>query len=435
MQKPVDGCTRREFLAASSSLALGAFAGDGQPAAPTNLRVQDKAVLSESDFRYLGYYRIKIDGEFSLGQALSHRYVNGQFRLLALTHRPADWSVNYGLLEIVPPALNGEVNGSVGSWGDIWGGKKNDANGQWHGLFWDDQKEALWSTGAIDYPNDTQSVSPYAMALTTLGNSGTVASVRGLWGLNGLGARRIYGGFTRVPDWFRAAYGVGPLAVGFGGYTSRMAQGLIPSMGPCLYAMDDPSTLADNTVLPTNRFKVLMDYSSGTQGGAWYPGKTKPDSFDRGVRLSPVDNTYDSWKSPAPDGYNRWTWGDSCYQTGIWIDQPTKHGFIVMPTVHLGRTWYQSSTLNYMGKTAEIHVFNPADLGEVATGSRAPWAVKPTSMWKPVQFPTTGQGQGNGPALTGATYDPLTQRLYARWGYFEGVWPNPSDRIFVWEVG
>jgi hypothetical protein len=180
-----------------------------------------------------------------------------------------------------------------------------------------------------------------------------------------------------------------------------------------------------------------MDYSGGTASKPWYPTSATPTANDRGSRTPDVAEEYDSWTSPAPDGKGRWTWGDSAYQTGVWIDLPNKHGFLIIPTVHTGRTWYQNSTLNYAGKTAEFQVFDPMQLAETISGSRAVWNVKPQNIWRPAQFSNQGGGTGNGPTNTAcaASFDSQTNRLYVRWTFYEGNWPYCKDRIHVWQVG
>jgi hypothetical protein len=226
-----------------------------------------------------------------------------------------------------------------------------------------------------------------------------------------------------------------------------MAQGLTPSLGPVLIAIQDPSSLPDDGNLAVGTFKVLMDHSAGNRSADWYKttGATQPSSFDRGVRGGDYVNYYDGgvysstpgyWQA-APDGKGRWVWGDSAYQTGVWIDLPSKHGFLLIPTVHTGNVWYQNSTLNWQGKTAEFQVFDPAHLGEVVRGQRQPWNVKPANVWRPEwQSTPRTNGQGNGPSYTAcaATFDSLTNRLYVRWTFAAGTWPYTKDRIFVWQV-
>lgn len=434
---------RRTFVARCAGLAaVGMRPGEWQTPTPPQ-RLRSKNVLTAADFRYLGYFDLELGGEFTLGSGLTHRYVNGELRFLALSH--ATSPPVYRLREFIAPAgLGGRVTATSAGWTDIWQGRLGDANGRHHGLWWEEARERLWSLSAIDYPNDAQMMRTGAIALVELGASGTVASSRGLVGLEDVGTRKIYGGAVAVPAWFQKAYGVGPYAVGFGGYSSRMNQGLSASMGPVLITIPDPGTLADGANVASGDYKVLMDHAAANGGADWYSnGSLTPSRFDRGSRTPDYVNFYEggtypgtpgSWQR-APDGRGRWVWGDSAYQTGMWIDLPNKHGFVLVPTVHTGNVWYQNSTLNWNGRTAEFQVYDPLQLGEVAQGRRPVWGVKPTDIWRP-EWQAAGRtgGQGNGPAVSGATFDARTNRVYVRWNRASGTWPNTKDRIFVWQV-
>lgn len=407
-----------------------------------------KTLLTQSDFTYAGYYDVDLGGEFTLGQGLAYRYVGGQLRFLALTHDGT--GVSQKLYEFAAPAINGTVTATTANWDDIWITKQGTAGGRFFGLWWDEAGSRLWSTSGIDYPDDTQIQSTLSMAITTLGSSGVVSAVRGLFGLENIGARRIYGGVTPIPSWFQTAYSTGAYGVGFGGYASRMAQGKTASMGPTLYAIADPTSLSDDASVAAANFKTLMDHGAGVGSDDWYTGKgvSAPTTYDRGNRIDDYTNFYDEngsypstpsdWNGPAPDdSLGRWVWGDSAYQTGVWIDLATKHGFVLMPTVHTGNVRYQTSTLNWDGKTAEFQVFNPDHFGEVINSTRQPWNVKPASQWRPTwgaKAPSNFVGNGNENTICAACFDTTANRLYARFTSHSGTWPYTKDRIFVWDV-
>ena len=84
----------------------------------------------------------------------------------------------------------------------------------------------------------------------------------------------------------------------------------------------------------------------------------------------------------------------------------------------------------------ELHVFDPADLGAAAQGSRAPWNVKPSTMLQ-LSLPGMGQGgQGGGmpPApnvVAGATYDATQRKLYVLGTGGGGTYVN---RLYVYAV-
>lgn len=434
---------RRDFLKGTMA-TVGAAVPSVQPPSPPQ-RLRYKRILRQEDFQYLGYHEIDLGGEFSLGLGLTHRYVDGQLRMLALTHAPSGTSFRLREL-MLPDRFGTRITQAVDGWTDIWGGTIANPAGRHHGLWWDHERERLWAHSAIDYPNDSQMGRTGAITIARLKSGGAV-DARGLFGLENVGARRIYGGATAVPPWFQRMFNVGPYAVGFGGYASRMAQGLPVSMGPVLIAIPDPETLDDNGSVPADQYRVLMDHTSGNGSRDWYgKGSLLPQTFDRGSRTGDYVNFYEgdgrypdrpgSWQK-APDGRGRWVWGDSAYQTGMWIDLPTKHGFVLIPTVHTGNVWYQNSTLNWDGRTAEFHVYDPMELGEVARRRRPAWGVKPTEIWRPdwqVTMKTKGQGNSAINSVSGATFDATTGRLYVRWNLATGTWPNTRDRIFVWQL-
>ena len=142
---------RREFIAkvVAAAAAVPALAWGQSPESPKNLRIigAAKSLLQQTDFSYLGYYVLNFGGEFSYGMGLAHRYVRGELRFLALTHTVSGPAA-YSLYEIPAPALNGTASATSNQWPDIWGGLRGGA-GMYHGLWWNDQTQTLWSTAAV----------------------------------------------------------------------------------------------------------------------------------------------------------------------------------------------------------------------------------------------------------------------------------------------
>jgi hypothetical protein len=442
------GITRRAFLgrAVGTTVALG---WRPQPALGARLTRQavrsagSRAVLTAADFTPLGYYDVQtrgLDSPFVWG--LTHRYVGGDLRFLTiqLDKKLQEFSLaghSYGSL--ITTATNVWDTSGAGVW-DLTG------------LWWEEAFKRLWTVTAIDYTNVASQVQVYTRSLN---QDGTVSNLHGPVGLSGIPAKRVFGGAQPVPAWFQAQYGTGPYAVGWGGYTSLVAQGGVASLGPTMYTMPDPSRYGSNTEVTAQAFKILMDYSSGSVATDWY-GRGRPTTFDRGSRLTCPTNYFDSgdprpnpptppagppqaragWLSPAPDGKGRFVWGDSYNNTGCWIDGPTKHGFVAIATLGMGQCWYGSSNLNWQTRVYELHIFDPGSLGEAASGARNPWGVKPSSM---AQMSLSGMGGGgagggNPPApngVAGATYDPSTRRLYLLGTAGGGTYVN---RLFVYAV-
>jgi hypothetical protein len=396
------------------------------PAGPTNLTVGGgpRRLLAQSDFTYLGSYVVtrSIYGELQYGQGFAHRYVDGQLRFMTLAFLgnpvPAPQE-QYALIEFAAPSqLGGRVSAITGHWDHLWNANGWGRNGWWIGLSWDEPSQRLWTTSAIDYPDNTWAVATKAIFTHTLRPDGGVAELRGPWGIPGIQQRRVYGGVVRIPDSFRSPLAIGPYGVGFGGYSSRVGTGIPASMGPTLYAIPDPGSQPNDSDFAPGTVRTLMDHAAGTVGSDWYPAG-QPTSYDRGIRNPDVQNDFEApyWQSPAPDGLGRWTWGDSAWNTGAWIDTPAKHGFLIVPTFGSGRVWYAGSTLHRERYSYEIQIFDPEHFGQVATGARPPWNVKPVSRWQigplPDLTPTT-TFSGNSPqkGVAGASWDPLAKRLY-----------------------
>lgn len=403
----------------------------------------NKQLLRQGDIRYKGYYKVQRNGDYNqlaelnYGQGFTHRYVNGQLRFMVFSFFGNVAGGGHHLIEFAAPAaLGGTVTTRTNHWPDIMTGTGiGTGNGVWMGLWYEQAQNRLWTTWAIDYPDDVMAQYTKSLVVRTLNDDGTVSNVAGPWGLAGVQQRRIYGGVVAIPQWFQDLYGVGPYAAGWGGYASRMGLGV--SMGPTFYAIPEPTAYPAGDI-PTSGFKTLMDHSSGTLGADWY-GLGHPTSFDRGVRNSDVKNDYDApnWQSPAPDGLGRWTWGDSNWNTGTWIETPTRFGFITVPKLCNGRTWYETSTLHCQSQSAEIQVFDPRMLGEVAQGTRASWNTYPASRWEitgdctplGLMWGRSGNGPDGGPC--GASYDATTQCLYV---YCVGG-ASLNSYILVYDVG
>jgi hypothetical protein len=387
----------------------------------------NKPILGQSDFVYQGYYIVQRDGnynnmaELNYGQGFTHRYVSGQLRFLTYSFFGNVQGGGDHLIEFAPPAggLGGTITNRTNHWADIFGSTGMAfGNGVWGGLWYEQSQERLWTTWAVDYPDDTMLSWTKTFVVRTLNSDGTVSNVQGPWGLQGIGQRRIYGGVVAIPSWFQSTYGAAAYGAGWGGYSSRMAQGLSAALGPTFYTFPEPTGYPVGDI-PTSAFKTIMDHGDGIYGADWYPNGS-PTSFDRGVRNTDVDNDYDApyWQSPAPDGLGRWTWGDSNWNTGCWIETPTKQGFILIPKLCNGRTWYETSTLHCERQSAEIQVYDPNLLGQVTQGTRAKWNTYPTNRWEitstlaPLGFNygRSGNGPDGGPA--GASYDSTTQTLY-----------------------
>jgi hypothetical protein len=194
-------------------------------------------VLTAQDLSYLGYYDVQTNGQdTTYSQSLTHRYVNGQLRFLNLQLRGQlhEFSVagkNYG--DVISTITN------------HWDLSAQNLLYDFNGLWWEEARARLWITGAVDYTANNYDSEIHTLALNT---DGTYSGLKVVT-LAGLPMKRTYGGVQPVPTWFQSQYGVGPYVVGWGGYTSLVAQGGGASMGPTMYAMPDPTNLANGAAI------------------------------------------------------------------------------------------------------------------------------------------------------------------------------------------
>ncbi len=410
-----------------------------------------RQLLGAGDFAYLGYYDIA-DGltEAGLGSGLTHRYVSGQLRFLILR-----FNSGYRPREYTPPASFGANCTAGTNWDSqaIWGGA-GIGNGCQASIKIDPATGRLWGSASIDYPSDPQINYTSALCSCVLNSNATVSDWKGWYGVQGVSQRAHYGGVVRVPSWFQTASSTGPWLSGFGGYTSRMAQGMVPSMGPMALFLPDLDSFpvqpwASQGIynVPASAAKIAADHRGGTTGPDWYATGFATRPRDRGIQAATVSNEMDGgqWLSPAtgdPQGWGRWAWGSSYWSTHTWVDDDAgtrqRHGLLAVASVATGRAWYETSYPRWEGRAFELHVFDPAHLSQVMAGTRQKWDVRPVSVIPLTLAGMTGGGKTgttNVGSVGGATFDPLTNRLYVC-GY--GL-PNGTNgakaRIYVYSVG
>ena len=433
-------------------------------------------LLGPDDFSYLGSYTFNADSQMTFGMGLTIRYVNSELRFLSMSY---SGSVSAKLVEFKLPAggYGTNIGGAqiTNSWDNIWylppapgaaiptGTVPGIGGGDQYSLWWETlsgENGRLWTTHSADYPSDAVSVETKSLAIRTLNADGTISDLKGEFGFDGVGQRAIYGGVQKIPDSFRSDNGLTQkYLLGWGGYTSRMAQGLVPSLGIMALAIPDIATYPlGNTIIPASDFKIIADHRSGTSSAVdWYIAPGAPTFFDRGVRNTNVINYYDGgdnranpavaptlpaapgaqWLSSAPDGKGRMVWGDSFYNTGNWIVGEKKQGFIAILTAAAGKAYYMHSTLNSDSRDAELQIFNPKDFGQALQGLIKPWNIQPTST-KLLSGDLKNQGllfglSGNSPSggVAGAAYDPKTKTL---WLWCPGVNAGYGSLLVAYKV-
>jgi hypothetical protein len=96
-------------------------------------------------------------------------------------------------------------------------------------------------------------------------------------------------------------------------------------------------------------------------------------------------------------------WGDR-YVGGAFIHTTNKRGVVLVGDFGTGRCYYMSSQVRSDSRTAELHIFDPEQLAEVAAGRRAADSLVPSVM---IPLPET-----DGSSQYFGTYDETGKRLY-----------------------
>jgi hypothetical protein len=365
--------------------------------------------LKAADLTYLGAFHLPADvggDDPGFGFGLALRYVGGQLRFLS--------TVNGGnVYEVSAPALaksNWPEAPLVKNWGDIYGGKRKtgvpDGNTTIWGLFWDEpDKRLYWSYGnPYNATTDADPVFGY-----TVFNASNGTTPGHYYRLQTGGCKAANCGMTTIPSWFQNLYCPGKrLAAGFGGYQSILSCGPV-SMGPALNAIAPPTgNEADGATL-SNTVLVSYPFSETIYG--------PPDRCHRDTNFS---EEFDGWTTKNGVGY--WTWSDWSSQFGVWIDTPTKSGFLCAPTMSSGRCWYGLSdptpvaTIEAAGAAHWWYIYDPTDLGRVSNGSKKSWEIQPVERFS-VQYPGVSYPIAKWMDLppyqiAGVAFDQTTSRLY-----------------------
>lgn len=427
---------RRCFLSSAGAALVtvgsaGALAACRPEPAPTPSPGGGRRVLGEGDLRLVGSFVLPGDvegGDLGWGTGLTQRQVGGRTHLLAAM-------VDGRVVELAAPepgAFGDDMAAAepVRVWGDVTGETRvldgGDGRGsQLMGLYWDDEGQRLWWTFADPY--NTISGQDPSVGWSRLGDDGRVGP-EGAWRLPDPGCKQTQGGVLALPRWFSERYCPGrTMAAGFGGYFSIATVGPI-SAGPSLHAFD-PAAMTAATHLGSVDSTALVAYPFTSN---------PPAPPDRCHRDSDYRTEFDGWHARGGTGY--WTWSDTLWQSGAWIDLPDVHGFVVFPTMGNGRVWYESSDLHAERGAHWAMVYDPDDLGRVATGAAKRWEIQPTHQWRmhhPGMEPTLAGWSGvPSHVVIGTSFDPATRRLMValRHGAQRSADTFPVSAVHVYEV-
>jgi hypothetical protein len=360
---------------------------------------------------YVGAFDVQMDGQNSTyAQGLTLRYVNGDLRLLQLTLSTlCEFSLagkNYGDL-ISTPTNQWDIRTPFGP------GQVNDHNG----IYFDAINNRLMHVSAPDYNINNY---PAWMNTCTLNPDGSVSNWHEVY-FGTLPCKRVYGGVQPVPARWQAQFGGKPYVIGWGGYTSLVSQSGGASLGPAMYGVPDPAGYPHQATVPDASLLKIMD--------------TAPAGQNRGVRVTIPLNYYDggavqggnqsqttrpnypplasgSWLSPTAQGLGWMVWGDSYFNTGMWIETPTRYGFVAIASLGGGENWYGQSTLHCDFRQFEWHVFDPATMGTTGRPTAMAELVVPGLGTRNSMGVGSNWGVNEVGALNGAAFDPTTNRIY-----------------------
>jgi hypothetical protein len=379
-----------------------------------------KPLLTEDDFEYVGAFRLPRDingHDGAWGRGLAFREVDGRMHFFSSAVDGVIYEAvapQLGRAGAYPQALIAKV------WGDLSKGLRV---GQLNGLYWDPIDQRLyWSSGNLYntlHPDDPST------GYSTLGDTGSAVGSYGPWRFTGRGAKATMGGVLPIPDWFAAQFTRGQrLGAGFGGYWSIVATG--PAhMGPALCAFSPPAP--DAAKGSTVAFTNLVGY----------PFNPVPYTDpDRCHRDTDYHTEFDGWNPKNGVGY--WSWTDYIWQGGVWIDLPEKHGVVFFPTLSRGRTWYENATLNAERAVHAFYVYNPYDLGRVATGSQKQYKIQPAATWdvsfENISYPMPAWRDEPNHMITGAAFDQAHRTLYVAVRFAYGTGSAAQHLVYAYRV-
>ena len=139
--------------------------------------------------------------------------------------------------------------------------------GDHFGLWWeqrvgdDANVGRLWTTRAVDYPNEAQQDLTQTITVRELRSDGSVTNRFGDYGFRRHRPARGLRRRATDPAWFKAEHRLTQSYVaGWGGYTSRLAQGRVPSLGLMMLAIPDVTRYpvdAAGSLIPAADFRIL----------------------------------------------------------------------------------------------------------------------------------------------------------------------------------
>src|SRR5262249_16193993 len=170
-----------------------------------------------------------------------------------------------------------------------------------------------------------------------------------------------------------------------------------------------------------------------------YPFSATPyGSPDRCHRDTDYVNQFDGWNPRGGVGY--WDWTDWLWQGGVWVDLPTKHGVVFLPTLGNGNTYYANSTLHAERASHACFIYDPTSVAVVALGKKQPYEIQPSQralvQYPGLTYPLPGWSDEPANMVIGTTYDPTAQMIYVavRFVWSTGDVPAKGTVVYAYHV-
>lgn len=292
-------------------------------------RFSTQRLIVASDWTFLGGFKLPplyptADRDYARG--LTIRYRSGNFRLMTLVK--GDNATNgqaVHLYEFSVPTLQS----AVASYQDapitthygstLWGGRMDaggpsDTQKDYRSLYWDETLQKLFFVACSGYSNTTKNI----IGVATLNDGAPTSSTStGMWRFDNMSYKAIKG-ILPVPASKQSLVGGRRLLAGFGGYESIIAAG--PAhMGPAAVAFDPTAMIAATADTAVSGGLVLASHPYGLN---------KYQSPYYGVRSTSYYSSMAwDWNPDAGTGY--FTSADSIDQSAVWIETPTRRGFVI----------------------------------------------------------------------------------------------------------
>ncbi len=287
------------------------------------------------------------------------------------------------------------------------------------GLYWDLPTSTLYASSQNDY--DAAPSIDVSLGRATVDPATGRLVAAGTFTFAGRSDKFTQGGVTALPDWFQKAYGCGRLGVGYGGYWSVIATGPA-SMGPAFACFDPPAPSVTSGALP-NRALLGYPYSASTTTHT--PAAERDSDYTQTVG-------WGWWPKHVTSGPGYWVPGDSLWQGCAYVDTGAVSGLVCIPMLHNGCVWYGSNAspptlpecsatpgkaaaLNSQRARHWVYIYDPRDLGAVATGQKAQNAIQAVQR-VPLDLPGVPQPLVGWPGIprmvTGVSFEP-TSGLFA----------------------